>query len=53
MVTDDPDLARDRVGRVMNLVFSRFSVPALDPLPRAFDTDNDQHEEDDPTWQNQ
>lgn len=53
MVTDDPDLARDRVGRVMNLVFSRFSVPVLDPSPEAFDQENDQHEEEDGTWQNQ
>ncbi|MBN1659300.1 MAG: metal-sensitive transcriptional regulator [Anaerolineae bacterium] len=53
MVTDDPDLARDRVGRVMNLVFSRFSVPVLDTLPEAFDAENDQHEEEDATWQNQ
>jgi DNA-binding FrmR family transcriptional regulator len=53
MVTDDPDLARDRVGRVMNLVFSRFSVPAFDTFPEALNEENDQHEEDDAIWQNQ
>ena len=28
LMTDDGDLARQRVGRVLELVFSRFSVPA-------------------------
>ena len=41
MMTDDPDLARDRVGRVMNLVFSRFSVPISDALTDPFDEENE------------
>ena len=28
--TDDPEVARDQVGRVLEMVFSRFSVPAID-----------------------
>ena len=30
VLTADGDLARQRVGRVMELVFSRFSVPAME-----------------------
>ena len=29
LMTDDGDLARQRVGRVLELVFSRFSVPVV------------------------
>jgi DNA-binding FrmR family transcriptional regulator len=31
LMTDDGDLARQRVGRVLELVFSRFSVPVEVP----------------------
>jgi DNA-binding FrmR family transcriptional regulator len=30
VLTADTDLARDRVGRVLSLVFSRFSVPLME-----------------------
>jgi DNA-binding FrmR family transcriptional regulator len=45
MLTDDADLARERVGRVMNLVFSRFSVPGMDAMPVMPNMENDQEEE--------
>jgi DNA-binding FrmR family transcriptional regulator len=50
MLTDDADLARDRVGRVMNLVFSRFSVPGLDAVPAVTNIENDQQEEEEKRW---
>lgn len=30
LLTDDPEVARGRVGRMLDMVFSRFSVPAID-----------------------
>jgi hypothetical protein len=30
--TDDPELARQRVGRVLEMVVSRFSVPAVEQV---------------------
>jgi DNA-binding FrmR family transcriptional regulator len=38
MITDDPTEARQRVGRVLELVFSRFSVPPTqDSLSGTYD----------------
>jgi DNA-binding FrmR family transcriptional regulator len=37
LVTDEGDQARQRVGRVLQLVFSRFSVPASDDAMIAGD----------------
>jgi DNA-binding FrmR family transcriptional regulator len=31
LLADDPALARERVGRVLEMVFSRFSIPARGP----------------------
>jgi DNA-binding FrmR family transcriptional regulator len=39
VLTADGDLARERVSRVLNLVFSRFSVPLTEKSPADADLD--------------
>jgi DNA-binding FrmR family transcriptional regulator len=39
VLTEDPALARQRVNRVLELVFSRFSVPTIEKTTRPWNLD--------------